>query len=524
MLLDGVVRVAAVILIQAGAMAEYVPEPAPCASELVVGCYYFPGHFTPMRWTPMREAGFPAPLLGYYRDGEPEVSDWHIKWAVEHGIDFFAFDWYYNAKQGGSNVHNTALDNGFLKARYRDRMQFCLMWCNEGKDERYAEEDMLRLAEVLTERYFAEPNHLRVGGDNVLIISVPQHLVASFGEEGTAQILAKMAEVSRRAGCGGLYPVSKGHADQEALKRSGFRAITAYNYPQAGMSAEQLEANRAPYGDMVRGMEAIWREVTAVGVLPYIVPVSPGWDSRPWYGERALVRTDPHPWLFRDMCLAARQYVDPELRMVIAECWNEFGEGSYVEPTAQYGFGYLDAMREAFCAEASHHEDLVPLSIGRPAPVFDPVPLSPRSYLDSGGNMLYNGDIEGVWGWSTFEGEDARTEDSPHQGAWCLRIPDGRGVKTQWIMPAPDSRKVRITLWYRIPEEGRLSVNAALYRGMQWLGRYQGVAALDGTEGAWREFAMEMTLEDPEADSFNIEFTATGNAAFVDTIDVRPLP
>lgn len=108
--------------------ADYVPEPVPCESALTVGCYYFPGHFSPARWIPMRDAGYPMPLLGYYRDGTPEVADWHIKWAVEHGIDFFAFDWYGSHVSGPNDEHNKALDEGFLRARYRNRMQFCLMW------------------------------------------------------------------------------------------------------------------------------------------------------------------------------------------------------------------------------------------------------------------------------------------------------------------------------------------------------------------------------------------------------------
>lgn len=103
--------------------ADYVPVPQSCPSELNVGCFYFPGHFSPARWMPFRKAGYPVPLLGFYRDGEPEVADWHIKWAVEHGIDFFAFDYYCSYRDGPSREHNKAFDEGFLRARYRDRMQ-----------------------------------------------------------------------------------------------------------------------------------------------------------------------------------------------------------------------------------------------------------------------------------------------------------------------------------------------------------------------------------------------------------------
>ena len=501
--------------------ADPVPTPQPCHSDLVVGCFYFPGHFSPLRWTPMRRAGFPIPLLGYYRDGEPEVMDWHIKWAVEHGIDYFAFDWYCHYKHGPSGEHNLALDRGFLRARYRELMNFCLMWCNEGKDERYTEAQMVELAGLMAEQYFKQPNHLRIDGDNVLIVSVPGHFLASFGPEGTKRVFERMGEATRRAGCGGLFPVAKGHADQAKLEQAGFRAITAYNYPYAGMTPAQKKARRAPYQDMVRGYEEIWKQVTGVGVLPYIVPVSPGWDSRPWYGEQTLVRTNPRPRLFYEMCAAAKRYVDPKLRMVLAECWNEFGEGSYIEPTVRYGFGSLDAMRDAFCEDNPQHEDLVPLNVGRRPPTFADVPESAERLMAAGANMLHNGDMEGDWGWVTYRGGDTPRIRPGRQGRWCLRVPSGQGVKTQWHMPVPKDRRVRVVLWYRVPAGATLSIKAALFKSISWLERYADVATLARSDGQWTKLDKTMTVTDPEATHFDIEFIGNGGDCNVDDVDVR---
>ncbi len=514
--------VMATVLLVSAQVADYVPEPQPCPSPLTVGCYYFPGHFSPFRWAPMRAAGFPVPVLGYYRDGEPEVSDWHITWAVEHGIDFFAFDWYYHYEQGESIAHNRALNDGFLKARYRDMMQFCLMWCNEGAEEHYTEDHMMTLARLLTEHYFCQPNHLKVEGDNLLIFSRPDHLIHSFGIEGTKAILAKMGAVSRAAGCGGLFPVSKGHGDQAMLKQAGFRAITAYNYPQAGMTAEELAANRAPYASMVSGMEAIWKDVTGTGVLPYIVPVSPGWDARPWYGDGALVRTGARPGLYYDMCMRARQYVDPDLNMVIAECWNEFGEGSYIEPTLQYGFGMLDAMRDAFCDAEPHHDDIVPASAGLTAPVFEDVPLPASTQAEAGANMLYNGGVEGVWGWVTFGGMAPFRGEPGRESSTCLVVRAGEGVKAETQMPVLPDRLLCVTVWACVPEDSVLTVQAALFQGTRWLGRYAPILEIAGTtDGQWRKLEARVAIPDPEAGFFNVEFVSRGGDCRVDDVDVR---
>ncbi|MCP4641602.1 MAG: hypothetical protein GY851_14255, partial [bacterium] len=298
----------------------------------------------------------------------------------------------------------------------------------------------------------------------------------------------------------------------------------AYNHPTAGMTEEERKANEAPYTTMVSGMEAIWKEVTDEGLLPYIVPVSPGWDSRPWYVERALVRANPRPRLYYQMCEAAKKYVNPKLNMVIAECWNEFGEGSYVEPTTQFGFGALDAMRDAFCTSQNpHHDDVTPQSLGLSAPVFDEVPRPSDVVAESGGNLLYNADIEGNWGWITYAGLKPADTFEPHGGSKCLRVGAGEGVKCQWTMPLPESGTVRVQLWYRAPQGATLAVYAALFTGQRWLQRYADIAVLESTDGQWAKLDTTLTVTDPEATHIDIEFRAANAPCHVDDIDIRAI-
>lgn len=51
-------------------------------------------------------------------------------------------------------------------------------------------------------------------------------------------------------------------------------------------------------------------------------------------------------------------------RMVLLDNWNEFGEGHYIAPHRQYGFGYLDAVRNVFVDGPREHLDLVPEDVG----------------------------------------------------------------------------------------------------------------------------------------------------------------
>jgi hypothetical protein len=270
-----------------------VPEPKPVVSPLLVGSYYFPGHFNAMRWVPMAKYQHPYPLLGYYRDGEPVVSDWHIKWAVEHGIDFFAFDWYYDYQTGNVHEHNLALDNGFLHARYRNLMEFCIFWCNEEAWEPdYTEDQMLLLARTLRDRYLQQPNYLKFDGKAALLVSRPDRLVKRFGVEGCADMWRKM---SAEAGVD-LYPIALQHSSP-TLKAAGFMATTAYNY--AGTAIPPGES-RAPYDTMVSGYEETGRLRRVTRRCPTSCPYrragthAPGMERALWFaptrGPRSTAR------------------------------------------------------------------------------------------------------------------------------------------------------------------------------------------------------------------------------------------
>jgi hypothetical protein len=507
------------LLTLAAAEPYAVPEPQPAASPLLVGCYYFPGHFNAQRWTPMAEAGFPRPLLGFYRDGEPEVMDWHIKWAVEHGIAFFAFDWYYDYKTGRVPEHDNALEIGFLRARYRDRLKFCVFWCNEEPGPvDYTQEQMLRLGRTWREHYFGQPNYLRFGDRAVVFVSQPWRLIDRFGVDGCAAVWQRVAAEAGSP----LFLVAEQQNRQETLKRAGYSACAAYNYADVNLPAG---ATQAPYDTMVTGYETMWRQARQETALPFIVPVSPGWDSRPWYGERAMVRTNSRPEKFRQMCEAAKRYVDPTLHAVIAECWNEFGEGSYLEPTVQYGFGYLDALRDAFCPDNPHHVDLTPQSLGRAVPVFDEVPtLSAADIAAQDGNLLYNPGFERDWGWVTYAGDPVTLDaTTAHQGRRsALVTPAAVGLKSLWQAPVKPGDQLEIWAWVRSEPGATAEVKAALFTtGGVWLQRYAEVG--EGGGAAWTRVARTIVWQDPAAGKIDLEVVAKGGRVWVDDVGIRRL-
>jgi hypothetical protein len=195
-----------------------------------------------------------------------------------------------------------------------------------------------------------------------------------MGTDAVRAAVARMRERVRAAGLPGIFIMGAAREDRaglEALVHEGYDAGTGYNYPRAGMADANVRS--APYAEMVGGYEQIWYSIAAQRLIDYAPVTEPGWDSRPWHGDRALVRTGRDPGKFEDMLRRARAFTDRYpltggTRLVLIEAWNEPGEGAVIEPHREWGFAHLDAVRRVFSRERGRHRDLVPADLGLSVP------------------------------------------------------------------------------------------------------------------------------------------------------------
>ena len=352
----------------------YVPEPKPVRGPVEVGVYYFPGWNTASRWQPLQRFPERKPVLGWYREGDPEVADWQIKWAVEHGITFFAYDWYWS--QGARHLEH-GLHDAYFKARYHRLLKFCLLWANHNPAHTSTHEDCLAVTRYWIENYFHRPEHLMVDGKPVMIIFSMDRLTADLGSAGVKKVFEAMRAECVRAGFKGLHLIAcvgdAGGARHAAAE--GYDAVTCYNWPGLGMTGE---GKYAPYETLVPAYLKHWQHIIEQSPIPLSpLPICGGWDSRPWHGENNLVRYGRTPELFKRHLRDAKALLDsrpstldsrlpaPGSRpMILVEAWNEWGEGSYIEPQKEFGFGYLDAIREVFTDAPQAHNDVTPADAG----------------------------------------------------------------------------------------------------------------------------------------------------------------
>ncbi len=341
--------------------AAYVPEPKPVRGPYEVGVYYFPGWNTYDRWRPLEPFPERTPVLGRYREGDPEVADWHIKFAVEHGITFFCYDWYWN-KGDTSLAHG--LHDGYFKAKYKHLLKFCLLWANHDPTV-HSPEDNAAVCRYWIDNYFSRPEHFKVGTRPLLVIFSPWQMKRDLGIEGSRAAIELWHRMTREAGVGEVLVAgcTIPGAPLADLKAMGFDAASGYNWPTCGVEGR----NYVPYAEVAIGQyERWWQAMARQNALPVIVPASPGWDSRPWGGAAAFVQTERAPAPFAEHLTLAKRFVDETSspKVVLIEAWNEWGEGSYCEPHKAYGFGHIDAIRATFCPDAPAHVDYGPADVG----------------------------------------------------------------------------------------------------------------------------------------------------------------
>jgi len=347
---------------------KYVPEPRIAnTGDYLVGCYYFPGWRDYGAWSVLNDFPERKPILGYAHNGNPEAVDWQISWALEHGINFFIYDWYWSR---GSRQLEEGLHDGFLKSKYQDKMNFCLLWANHNGPGSHSEADMLAVTKYWIDNYFKRPNYLKIDGKNVMVIFNPNGITGDMGVDGAKAAFAKMNKLCEDSGVGGIYFVACGWGRVDwvkTLEQEGYDAISGYNYPLAGDKGQTV----APYAWMVDAYNDIWNELARISNIPYIPMCEAGWDSRPWHGPGARVRSGKSAELWQKMLANAKAYDDDPKhklpggkKLVFCEAWNEFGEGDYIEPTEGDGFDYIEAIRKVFAPTSKPPTIIVPKDIG----------------------------------------------------------------------------------------------------------------------------------------------------------------
>ena len=346
----------------------YIPEPRPVKTPILIGAHHCPlwEADKPQMWANVLKHPERTPALGFYSQENPEVADWETKWAVEHGVSFFIYCWYRSSQGEPVKMRfGSAIHDALLKSKYADKMKFTIMWENQsrGKAGVADERDLLEnLLPFWIENYFRHSSYLKIDNKPLLFIYRPEFLVRDLGGvDQVRQALDRMRRACREAGFDGLYLLGEYRGlDPDHLrlmKRLGLDYTFAYCWP--------VQDNPTPQQAIQAQLQSL-RKTQQLGILPQVATVSQGWSG--WRDEGSIWKIPPREYM--DLLRQAKRFVATlpaeqlGSRMLLLDNWNEWGEGHYIAPHREFGFGYLDAVRQVFSTNPQPHTDLVPEDIG----------------------------------------------------------------------------------------------------------------------------------------------------------------
>ena len=364
--------------------------------------YYFPNfHVDPRNeavhgkgwteWELMKHAGprFPGhmqpkiPAWGYEDEADPAVMARKIDAAADHGFDAFIFDWYWYE----GPFLERALNEGFLEAPNRGRMKFALMWANhDWKNFHPGNRDTANYKitfpwttrrdtipyvwDYLIEHYLTQPNYWKINGKPYFSIYAISRFIAQMGGvEDAAEVLADFRARAKAAGLPGLHlnavgldmldrsPQSAARHDQ--VVKAGFDSCTSYNCVCLSEKWMQ-EFPRVDFQEMADDYIEVAKKTMRALPFPFYPVITTGWDPSPRTIQSEVYDPTPcYPWMAvmesspEKLADATRKTAEllmtrpADERIMFFNAWNEWTEGSYLEPDNFYGMKLLEAVRDA---------------------------------------------------------------------------------------------------------------------------------------------------------------------------------
>lgn len=376
-------------------------------NKITVACYYFPDYHSreendprisyqhPSNWSewelvkaarPRFEGQYQpkVPAWGYTDERDPKVMEKKIDAATSNGIDVFIFDWYH---YNGKPFLNRCLDEGFLKARNTNSIKFSLMWANHnwqdifpythGEKPRFLYSGMVtsdefdQIGDELIKNYFTKPNYWLIDGKAYFSIYDVQNFIKGFGSlEATKKAMNILSKKAVKAGLKGIYwnlvawgnPILPGEEVPgnipEIISKLGFNSATSYVWIHHVL----LPKTQTDYNYVRDSYFLHWDKVKTEYGVPYFPNVTMGWDPSPrtnqseaWNGNWGYPYTNTisnnTPENFKKALQLTKEKLlaDPHgPRIMNINCWNEWTEGSYLEPDTINGMKYLTAIKDVF--------------------------------------------------------------------------------------------------------------------------------------------------------------------------------
>jgi lipopolysaccharide biosynthesis protein/uncharacterized coiled-coil DUF342 family protein len=292
--------------------------------------------------------------MGYYDLRVAETMEEQARLAKEYGIHGFSYYFYWFA---GKILMDKPLEQ--MLANPKVDMPFCFTWANENWSRRWdgqendiliaqhhSDEDSLNFIRHLL-KYFKDDRYIKVDGKPLLII-YRASIIPNIGK--TADI---WREELKKNGFPGLYLVCAQSFGIKSPDEFGFDA--SVEFPPHTVSStdirHELNISNEDFNGHVFSYEQVVANAVASKEPDYKLfrAAMLSWDntarkqnnSHIFHGF-SLLRYKQWLSSITNNAFNNSKYSNDE-KLVFVNAWNEWAEGTHLEPDRKFGYGYLQA-------------------------------------------------------------------------------------------------------------------------------------------------------------------------------------
>jgi hypothetical protein len=329
--------------------------------------------------------------MGYYGEENPEVCDWEIKWASEHGINCFIHCWYRKKDNEGKPVTindlrcGHGLHEALFNAKYQKYMNFAIMFENQPRWGNTDEKDLVEnLMPFWTETYFKRENYLKIDNKPVLFVFCPQQIKKAIPcAETQKKAFDACREYAKTQGFDGMIfayctTLYRYEGTEQKIYHNDNLA-RGYDFAFGYCTLYDPEHEFPAQEEIIKGQCDAYKKDLEIDNMTETPTATCFRDATPRYSQRwrdlgyeffKEKRWYATPDSFREIIHRMNEISDklPDgawgKKFISIDNWNEWDEGHYVSPSVEFGFRYLQAIREELTERNNLPDYRTPQDIG----------------------------------------------------------------------------------------------------------------------------------------------------------------
>lgn len=315
------------------------------SKEITILTYYYPW-YVGNDWS--RHGYVGTPVLGLYDTSDPTVAEQHIEWAAP-ATDVMVVSWW-----GEDGITSDHFRNGFLRAQNLHKTKFCLLYESMGRlksdgdsviyfDRESVVEQLIADFQFLKDEYFGHEQYYKLDDGRPVVVMYVTRIFRNFEKRHLDEL---QEAIGMELFIIGDEPFFWDNDDPKTAynginKQSQplFEAYTAYNM----FVDEFVVPGESATDYMMREAMPIYeRWADATVFYPHILT-----SYHDFRGHKPLAggREGFLRQLETFACLP-KPNGDALPNMLFVTSFNEWWEGTTIEPAEEYGNSYLDALIE----------------------------------------------------------------------------------------------------------------------------------------------------------------------------------